>query len=324
MPAHSTKTMNPVDWALLGMLSVLWGGSFFFQGVAVKELPTLTVVVSRVALAAVTLWVVALVLKIPIPLERRVWVAFVGMGLLNNVLPFSLIVWAQSHIASGLASILNATTPLFTVIVAHCFTSDEKITGARLFGVTIGLVGVTLMIGADALDSLGNNVLAQAACLAAAISYAFAGVFGRRFKKLGVAPMAAATGQLTASSLVLVPLMLVVDRPWTLAIPGSAAIGALFGVAIFSTALAYAIYFRLLASAGATNLLLVTFLIPVSAVSLGVLVLGESLLTKHVFGMALIGLGLAAIDGRIWRALRLADGRKARPAKHEYEEGGGI
>ena len=297
------KTMSPLEWALLLTLSVLWGGSFFFNGVAVRELPTFTVVVGRVALAAIILLAVMRIAGQGIPWTLRVWAAFLAMGLLNNVIPFTLIVWGQSHIASGVASILNATTPLFTVVVAHVFTGDEKMTGGRLLGVLVGLVGVAMMIGGDAFGSIGLNIFAQLACLAAAVSYAFAGVYGRRFRTMGITPLATATGQIIASSIVLLPIMLIVDKPWTLPVPSLAAIGALVGVAALSTALAYILYFRILATAGATNLLLVTFLIPVSAILLGLLVLNEILLPKHLLGMAMISLGLAAIDGRPWKAV---------------------
>jgi drug/metabolite transporter (DMT)-like permease len=242
-------------------------------------------------------------MNVEMPKDQRVWAAFFGMGILNNVIPFTLIVWAQTHIASGVASILNATTPLFTVVAAHFLTADEKITGGRLVGVTVGFGGVAVMIGAIDLQSLGVNVIAQLACLAAAISYALAGVYGRRFKAMGIAPMATATGQVTASTLLLLPVMMAVDEPWTLAMPSVATVAALIGLALFSTAIAYVLYFRILATAGATNLLLVTFLIPVSAILLGIFVLGEGLQAKHLFGMSLIGVGLAAIDGRPWRAL---------------------
>jgi drug/metabolite transporter (DMT)-like permease len=230
------------------------------------------------------------------------------MGFLNNALPFTLFVWSQTHIASGLASILNATTPLFTVIVAHAFTQDERMTGNRLAGVLIGFVGVTVMIGPRALSSLlasapaadGSSaaVLAELACLAAALSYAFAGVFGRRFKRLGVAPLQTATGQVTASTVLLAPVALIAEHPWALPMPSAAAVSAILGIAALSTALAYVLYFRILATAGATNLLLVTFLIPVSAMLLGTLVLRETITPIQLIGMALIGLGLAAIDGR--------------------------
>ncbi|MEO1091523.1 MAG: EamA family transporter [Pseudomonadota bacterium] len=296
--------MTATEWGLVVALSILWGGSFFFNGVAVQELPTFTVVVARVAIAGAILLIVLRVVGVALPLDLAAWQAFLAMGLLNNVVPFSLIVWGQHHVASGVASILNATTPLFGVVVAHLLTADEKATGARFLGVVVGFFGVALMMGVDVLAGLGSTALGQLACLGAALSYAFAGVYGRRFRRLGIPPLATATGQVLASSAVLVPLMLLVDRPWTLPMPSAATIGALLGVAALSTALAYVLYFRILATAGATNLLLVTLLIPVSAVLLGVALLDERLGPEHLGGMALIALGLAVIDGRPWRWLR--------------------
>ena len=300
---NSNRVMTPWEWVLLLILSLVWGASFFFNGVAVAELPTLTVVVCRVALAAAILHIVMRLTGQAIPHSRQMWLAFFGMGLLNNVIPFCLIVWGQSHIASGLASILNATTPIFGVVVAHYLTSDEKITGPRFLGVVMGVLGVAFMIGGDAISAVGQSIPAQIACLAAALSYALAGVFGRRFSKQGIPPMATATGQVTASSILLLPVVCLIDQPWLLPAPSVAAIGALLGLASLSTAFAYILYFRILATAGATNLLLVTLLVPVSAILLGALVLGEVLQAKHFVGMAAIAVGLAAIDGR---ALRFA------------------
>lgn len=304
MDASINRSMTSAEWAMLLALSVLWGGSFFFVGIAVKELPPISIVALRVGLAALALLVVIRALGVVMPKSTRVWAAFFGMGLLNNVVPFGLIAWGQTHIASGLASILNATTPLFTVIVAHVLTDDEKMTPARTIGVVLGLAGICVMIGVGALRSLNAGVVAQLSVLAAALSYAFAGVFGRRFRSMNVPPLATATGQVTASSIILIPIALAVDRPWTLPVPSLQAIAAIAGLALFSTALAYILYFRILATAGAINLLLVTFLIPVSAILLGVLVLGERLQPRHWLGMALVSLGLIAVDGRLWSALR--------------------
>ncbi len=301
--ATELPAMGGREWAMLLALAVLWGGSFFFNAVAVRELPSFTLVWLRVAVAAVTLLGVLRLLGQRMPTEGRIWATFFGMGLLNNVVPFVLIVWGQHHIASGLASILNATTPLFTVLAAHLLTPDERLTPLKAAGVAMGFAGAVSMIGPDALGGLGTGVTAQIACLAGALSYAFAGIFGRRFKRMGVAPMATAAGQVCASTLLLLPLMLLVDRPWTLAMPHAATWGAVLGVGLLSTALAYVLYFRILAASGATNLLLVTFLIPVSAILLGALVLGETLLPQHFGGMALIGAGLACIDGRLLRLL---------------------
>ncbi len=293
------ESMGAKEWVMLIALSVLWGGSFFFNGVAVRELPSLTIVLARVGIAALTLWAALTLMNIRMPHMKGLWPAFFGMGLLNNAIPFTLFVWGQHHIASGLAAILNATTPLFTVLVAHFLTGDEKLSTGKMAGVVLGLMGVVLMLGAELLAGLGTTLVAQLACLAAALSYAFAGVFGRRFKRMGVPPLMTATGQVTASSLVMLPFVLAVDHPWTLVPPSSGTWAALFAIGVASTALAYILYFRILAAAGATNLLLVTFLIPISAILLGSLFLGESLAVKHFIGMGMIGVGLALIDGRI-------------------------
>jgi drug/metabolite transporter (DMT)-like permease len=298
--------MNGGEWLALLLLSVLWGGSFFFAGVLIKTLPPFTIVFLRVGLAAVILNGLVKALGMRMPADRSAWLAFAGMGLLNNAVPFCLVVWGQSHIASGLAAILNATTPISTVIVAHLLTDDERITGNRLLGIAVGFFGVTVLIGPEALNGLGTNVFAQIAVLTAAVFYAFAGVYGRRFKRMGIAPILTATGQVTASAVMLFPIAMFVDQPWTLAMPALPAWAAILGSAVLSTALGYVLYFRLLSTAGATNLLLVTFLIPVSAILMGTFGLGEHLDARHFAGLALIGAGLAAIDGRVLV-------RKARP-----------
>jgi drug/metabolite transporter (DMT)-like permease len=292
------RGMTARDWTLLVTLSLLWGGSFVLVEVALTGLPPLSIVWLRVALAALVLAAVLRVSGAGFP-GRAVWPALLVMGFLNNVVPFTLFALAQGQISGALASVLNATTPLFTVIVAHLATADERITPAKAFGLGFGFAGVAVMLSGAAWD---GAVLAKAACLMAALSYGFAGVWGRRFRRLGVPPLATAFGQVTASSLMLAPVWLAVDRPWTLRWPGVEVVGAVLGLAVFCSALAYLIYFRLLASAGATKLGLVTFLIPVSATAMGWLFLGERLLPQHVAGFGLIVLGLIAIDGRIgWK-----------------------
>jgi len=294
-------------WIWLLSLSVLWGGSFFFAKVAVGELPPLAVVSGRVGLAAVALNVVLIARGQGLFRRSTLWGSFLMMGLLNNVLPFSLLFWGQTQIASGLASILNATTPLFTALVAHFLTADEKLTRAKCGALVAGIAGVVLLVGPDFLAGAHAGIAGQVACLGAAISYAFAGIYGRRFRTMGVAPLDAAAGQVTASTLLILPIMLIVDRPWLLpAAPSLTVWAALAGLAILSTALAYVLYFRILAAAGATNLLLVTFLIPVTAILLGATFLGERLELRHFLGMGFIAAGLALIDGRIWRLLRPA------------------
>jgi drug/metabolite transporter (DMT)-like permease len=294
--------MGSAEWGYLFALAFLWSGVFFLIKVALGDMRPFTVVALRLGLGALVLHVVVLVSGARMPTSLRTWGAFFGMGALNNFLPFCLIAWGQTRISSGLAAILNATTPLFTVLLAHVWTHDERVTPNRLGGVLLGVVGVVVMIGPDALHGLTTNVLAQLAVLGAAVLYACAGIFGRRFRALP--PMVTATGQVTAGAIMVLPLALVFDRPWVQPMPGVAAWVAVVAAAVFCTALAYAVYFRILATAGATNLLLVTLLMPVGAVLLGMGILGEQLHTGEVVGMVLIALGLLAIDGRLLALLR--------------------
>ena len=296
--------MSLSDWLLIVVLSIFWGGSFFFAGVAVQEIPPLTLALARVGIAAAILLVYVRVAGLSLPPLGAIWGPLAVMAIFNNVAPFTLIFWSQTHIPSGLASILNATTPLFTIIVAHFATADDKITRSRLAGLLAGFVGVLIVIGPEALRDLGVNVLAQLASLLAAICYAVTGVYGRRFKALP--PAVVGASMLLIATILLLPLAAYADRPWALPVPSFGAVAATIALAAVSTALAYLIYFRVLARAGATNLLLVTFLIPVSAILLGALFLGETLAPRHFVGMAAIALGLAAIDGRPQRALMQA------------------
>lgn len=292
--------MGGREWAMLLSLAVLWGSSFFFFKVMVAALPPLTVVLGRVGLSALILNVWLVLRRDSMPASARSWGAFVVMGLLNGVIPFTLIAFGETRISSGLASILNAATPIFTVLAAHWLTVNERLTLGKIAGVAAGFAGVAVLIGPDALAGLGSgDIIGEAACLLAAVSYAFAGIYGRRFR--GLDPIKVATGQITGSTFVLIPLVVVVDRPWTLPMPGAEVWGAMIGIAVLCTVIAYILYFRILATAGATNLLLVTLLLPVSALLLGWLVLGERIAPRAFGGMALIGLGLAVIDGRLVR-----------------------
>ncbi|MDE3175224.1 MAG: DMT family transporter [Pseudomonadota bacterium] len=302
--------MGAREWLLLFALSALWGGSFFFFKVLVAALPPFTVVLGRVGFAAIALNLLLAVRRDWMPADPRLWASFALMGLLNNVAPFTLIVFGETRISSGLASILNATTPIFTVLVAHALTGNEKLSWGKAVGVAFGLAGVVVLVGPGVLSGLGQgDLVGEAACLLASLCYACAGVYGRRFR--GVPPLKLATGQITASTLVLAVIASLVDRPWTLPAPGAPIWLAFAGISLLCTALAYVLYFRILAVAGATNLLLVTFLLPISAMTLGALFLGESFGAQAFVGMALIGAGLAAIDGR---AVKSTHARLARTA----------
>ncbi|WP_374653239.1 DMT family transporter [Dongia sp.] len=300
--------MGAQEWGLLIFLSLLWGGSFLFAKIAVTEVPPLTVALFRVVLAALTLHFVRIVTGVAAPRDHGFWRDAFFMGLLNNAIPFSLIFWGQQAIGAGLASILNATMPLFTVLVAHFFTADERAGWPKVIGVLAGMAGVAVMIGSEVLAGAGNHIAAELAVLGAALSYGFAGVFGRRFRDRP--PLVVASGQLTGSSCLLLLPVLLLDRPWQMEMPSVRAMTAIAGLALLSTALAYVIFFRILKRAGSTNLSLVTLLIPVSALLLGVLFLGEVVELHHLAGMALIASGLVSIDGRLWRIL----GRALRPA----------
>ena len=303
--------MNRSDWLIMAMLALIWGSAFFFISVAVHAIPPLTYVWLRLTIAAAGLWLFLWWKGGRIGLPASVWGSILLLAVLNNALPFALFGWGQTHIASGLASILNATTPIWGVVVAHVFTHDERMTPRKIGGVLLGFGGVATMIGPALLGNIGTDALAQLACIAASLSYAFAAVWARRFKRMGLPPMAVTTGQLTAGALVMLPIAFVVDRPWNGALPGVGPLAAISALALVCTAFAYVLYFRLIDRAGATNALLVTLLVPPTAILLGALFLGEQLAPQDLLGLALIALGLAAIDGRLVSLLRPSRLRRA-------------
>ena len=284
------------DWSLLGLLSILWGGSFFFNGVVLRELPPLTLVLLRVLLAAMILLPVLCAQRLPLPKGWTGWRPFVLVALFNNVLPFSLIVTGQIYIPSGLASILNATTPLFTVAVMAA-AGEEKLIVRRVVGVITGLVGVAILRGGD-FGFAGGQGLGIALCLAAALSYGISALIARRALSKQP-PLAAATFQLMASSLMMVVVAGIFERPWQLPVPGAVTWLAVLVLAALSTALAYIVFFQILRRSGATNVMLVTLLVPVTAILLGAFVLGEHISLREIVGALVIGSALLLIDGRI-------------------------
>jgi drug/metabolite transporter (DMT)-like permease len=293
--------MDERAWGLLVLLSVLRGGSFFFTGVAVAELPPLTIVLARVGIAAVLLLPMLWASGARLPTRLTDWMPFLVMGLLNNVVPFCLIVSGQTRIASGLASVLNATTPLFTVLVMAAF-GDEPLAARRVVGVLAGLAGVTILRGGD-LEIAGEETLGMLLCLGAALSYGFSGLWARR-RLAGIPPLTSATCQLICSSVVMLGLAGVVGRPWLLPAPGLRTWLALLATAALSTALAYVVFFRILVRSGASNVMLVTLLIPVTAILLGYFLLGEPLQAREIIGALVIGGALLIVDGRILKLLQ--------------------
>jgi drug/metabolite transporter (DMT)-like permease len=292
--------MTPRQWGLLIALSVVWGASFFFAAVALTGFPPFTIVFLRVLIAAAALSAACYALGLPMPRGREAWFACAGMGFLNNALPFSLIVVGQQFIPSGLAAVINAATPVFAVLCAHALTDDEKLTPNRLGGAVTGLLGVAILAGPAAWRiGGGTELLGIVLCLGACLSYGLSGVWSRRVRRAGLPPLPAATGQCVCSTLMMILPVLLFDAPWRLPAPPAEAVVAVIGFGLISTALAYAMFYTLIARAGATNAMLVTLLIPVTALILGTLVLGETLAPRHFAGMAVIGLGLLLIDGRL-------------------------
>ncbi len=297
---NTTPKMGLTEWLMLLGLSILWGGSFFFSKIAIAEMSPTLLVFFRVAIAAVILFFYLVFTKRSLPSGSKVWGAFFLMGLINNVIPFTLLFWGQTEIASSLASILNATTPIFTIILAHVFTADEKINVRSVLGIILGFLGVATMLGLFSGFDQANSRLHMLACVGAAISYGFASVFGRQFKKMDIGPVRTSFGQLAASSVIMLLIVSAIDTPPDFGSLSSATIWSVLALAIFSTAFAYLLFFRILAVGGATNISLVTLLVPVSAILLGTIILGENLSAQEVVGMCLIGLGLLAIDGRVF------------------------
>ena len=291
------QRMTGQDWLVLFLLSLLWGATFLFAKIALVDIPPLTLVALRVLIAAPLLMALIAVRGEPLAVHLPRWKDFLLLGLLNNVIPFTLLFLGQRQLSAGLAAILNATTPIFTVLVMHFSTRDERLSPLKAIGVALGFAGVVVLVGPEALYGLSSNVIAELLCLGATLSYAFALLVGRRFR--GTSPLAISAGQLTASACLMLPLALAIDRPWLLPLPGIPALASTLAMAVFSTALSYILYFRIMLRAGATNAALVTFVVPVSAIALGAIVLGERLLTAHAIGLALILAGLVVIDGRL-------------------------
>ncbi|MBV6657478.1 MAG: DMT family transporter [Devosiaceae bacterium] len=294
--------MTGTAWLLLLLLAFLWGGSFVFAKIAVAEIPPFTLVFFRVALAAVTLHLVRLALRIPMDWSLGAFANYAVMGLLNNVIAFSLMFTGQTQISASLASILNASTPFFTLLVAGLLLTDEKLTGRRIAGLIVGFAGVILVIGPRYLLGMGDNLIFELMLIGTAISYAFAGVWGRRFA--GENPLCTAAGQLTGSTLLMIPIMFVFDDPLSMGMPSTEVIASVIALAVVSTGFAYILFFRILKIVGATNVMLVTMLVPVFTALIAVPLLGESIDALKVAGMAVIAIGMAILDGRPVKAVR--------------------
>lgn len=295
----TSPKLDATGWGLIAILSVLWGGAFFLIEVGLRSYSPNTLVFMRLALAVPPMWIVMRMMGERMPDDLKSWSLLMVVGALNCALPFILFFWGQQYLDSGYASILNATTPIWGVIVAHFMTSDEKATPSRIVGVLVGMAGIIVMVGPDAMKGLSNNLLAQIACIVSTLFYSFAAIYGRRLSQTQMTPMVVATGQTAMAALFMLPVVLLFDQPWTMAMPRMDSTLAGIALALFSTALAYILYFRLIDRAGASNAQLVAFLMPILAVILGIAFLGESLSGGQIAGAVLIAIGLVILDGRL-------------------------
>jgi drug/metabolite transporter (DMT)-like permease len=293
--------MTRRDWGLIVTLAILWGSGFTLIEIGLRSVPPNTLVFARMALAVPPLLLLLKIRGETLPDDFKSWEMLTIVGLLNVVVPFILFYWGMTQISTGLASILNATTPLWGVVAAHFLTRDEKATPARVIGVLFGVAGIAVMIGIDALKGMSSGILAQIACLIATLCYALGSIYGRRFGQSGMTPLSIATGQVITSAIILLSIALFTDAPLSLPMPGIDFWLSTLAMAVFSTSLAYFLFFKLVESAGASNSLLVTFLIPVVAVLLGAAFLGERFSVNQGAGVVLIASGLVLLDGRVLR-----------------------
>lgn len=314
---QTNLTLSSKAWGLMILLWFCWGGSFFYGHIALTAVPPVTMVFCRVFIGFLFLLPILYLWRVQIPRGAKVWRGMAIMAIFNTALPFSLIAFGLTRVSSSLGGILNATVPMWTAALAHFATRDEKLTVPKAVGIVTSLLGVVILIGMK--DSMVAPVIAghsppeasplwdgfaKLAFVAATACYAISGVYGKRFKTMGVEPIFAATAQLLIASVILLPLMIFIDRPWQLPRPSMAAVASLLALGIIATGLAYILYYRILAMAGATNVALVTYLVPVSATLLGVLVLGESFSGFTMVGIGIIALGLIILDGRVIQGLR--------------------
>ncbi len=293
--------MTLQNWFFLIFLSILWGGSFFFVEVALRDFSPFQLVFLRVTIGALVLAAFVYSRGRRLPTDLISWRNYWVMGLISNVVPFCLIVWGQTQISGGEASILNATTPIFTVLVAHAFTRDEKLSRSKAAGVLIGFGGVFVMMLPTLSGGLNLQGFGQLAVICAAISYGFSVVWGKRLSSN--TPNVNATGMLLCSSLTLLPFVLIFEPNFSVS-PSYSALFSVLSIGVLSTALAYILFFKILSSAGATNISQVTLLVPVSAIFLGAVILGERIEFIHIIGMMCIFVGLMCIDGRLLRRMK--------------------
>jgi drug/metabolite transporter (DMT)-like permease len=286
------RSNHAIEFALLALLATLWGASYTFIKLGVASIPPVTLIAARTLIAGLLLLIIMRWRGLSLPMEAASWRRFLFQACLNSVIPFTLIAWAERSLDAGLATILNSTAPVFTFLLTFAITRHEPVGLRKLFGVLAGLAGICLIVGVQALGGLGEQFVAQMAVVVATICYAGAAIFSRGFR--GLDPMAPAAGSLLCGATMLIPVSLVVDRPWTLA-PSASSILALLGLAVFSTALAFVIYFRLIQTLGSVGTTAQAYLRVPIGVALGALFLGETLTPTAWIGLGCVVIGVAAM-----------------------------
>ncbi|VFR48967.1 Permease of the drug/metabolite transporter (DMT) superfamily [plant metagenome] len=291
-PASTPAPSLTREFALLFVLATLWGASYSFIKIGVASIPPVTLIAARTLIAGAILLAVMRWQGLRLPTDAATWKRFLFQACLNSVVPFTLIAWAELTVDAGLATILNSTSPIFAFLLTALITRHEVVNGRRVFGVAAGLLGTSLIVGFQALDGLGRELLAQIAVVAATVCYAGAAIFGRSFK--GLHPILPAAGSMLCGAAILIPASLVVDHPWTLA-PSGASLLALLGLSVFSTALAFVIYFRLVHTLGSIGTTSVAYLRVPIGVGIGVLFLGEQLGATAWIGLVCVVAGVIAM-----------------------------
>lgn len=297
--------MRSRDWIQFALLSIAWGASFLFIKIALADLSPLMVGWLRLVIASLTLWIIALLARLRPRFSRRAWLTLAAMGFFNNSLAFVLIPWGEQYIDSGLAAILNSTVPLFTIVLAHFFLFDERLSARRLGGLVLGFAGVVLLMAPPIIASGGDWLTAKSvqgslAVILASACYAIATVIGRRFLR-GEPPVLTAATQLSFGMLWLLPLVLLTNSLGSLATMSLPTWGSMLWLGVVGSGFAYLLYFSLLRNVGATQVVVVTYVLPLIGVTLGVLILGEQLTWTMLAGLALILGGLMVVNGVPWR-----------------------
>lgn len=281
-----------LDLALLLALATLWGASYTLIKIGVATVPPITFIAARTLIAGGILFAILHLRGLKLPGDGATWKRFMFQACLNSVIPFTMIAWAEQTVDAGLATILNSTSPIFTFLLTVFLTQHEPATARKLFGVVAGIIGICLIVGVEAFNGLGRDLWAQLAIVGATMSYAIAAIYGRGFK--GLDPMMPAAGSLICGAAILFPLSLLIDQPWTLA-PSVNSMWALLGLSVFSTALAFVIYFRLLRSLGSVGTTSQAYLRVPIGVGIAILFLGETPTSSMLAGLLCVIVGVAAM-----------------------------